>query len=157
MRNCSLRVKTYLRNNHGFHNQIQDLHHLHVELIVPDQEGDTPDNWESSRLTKPSVSVEAEAEERLLQQALWDELRRKFQIYPDAVNQLQAVILKHAFEYTNQKIADVLQAPSSGAVSTLIYRGMKKLQSNQALETLYGQWFELQMGDKSPLGSETQV
>lgn len=117
------------------------------ELTVPDQEGDTSDNWESRQLTKPSVSVEAEAEERLLQQALLDELRRKFQIHPDAANQLRAVILKHAFEHTNQKIADILQAPSPGAVSTLIYRGIKKLQGNQALETLYGQWFELQMGD----------
>jgi RNA polymerase sigma factor (sigma-70 family) len=83
------------------------------------------------------VSPEQEAERALLAEALWDELSHKFRIHPRAESQLRAVILKHAWEYSNKEIAQILGVDSSKKVSDLIARGKKKLADNVGLDDLY--------------------
>lgn len=85
---------------------------------------------------EPSISPEEETERRLLAESVWAELQRKFQKHPRAAQQLEAVILKHAFGCDNQEIATTLGVTSPEAVSSLLSRGKKKLANNQEFQEL---------------------
>ena len=83
------------------------------------------------------ASPEAKTEQNLLAEAIWDELQHKHKKHPRATHQFQAVIMKHAFGYENQEIAETLGVPSTGAVSSLIFRGKEKLANNRRFQELF--------------------
>lgn len=83
------------------------------------------------------ASPEEKTEQNLLAEAIWDELKQKHKKHPRATHQLQAVFMKHALGYENQEIAEALGAPSTGAVSNLIFRGKEKLANNRRFQELF--------------------
>lgn len=87
-------------------------------------------------------SVEEIAERQcLLKTELLDELKRKFEIHPRATRQLEAVLRRYLGGERYQEIAGKVNAPSVGAVSTLISRGKEKLAQNEELREIYERWF----------------
>lgn len=99
---------------------------------------------ESHSETNASTSLqqgETAPDPAQLQQALVDELRRKFERHPRARQQFEAVLRKYLDNSDNTAIAEAVGVGSPGAVSNLIVRGKKKLAANQELRELYLQWF----------------
>jgi hypothetical protein len=95
--------------------------------------------------TEPDPSPEMVAEWRQLLDAVVEELRHKFKLHPRADEQLRAAILRYAFARDHDEIAAALRPASADGMAALISRGKDKLQSNQALEELYSQWFSLHL------------
>lgn len=107
-------------------------------LVSGTGEDDLPAEREPSLRVKPGAnSPENVARRQLQAEAVWAELRRKYKKHPRATKQLDAVILKHAFDCQNEQIADTLGVASTGAVSSLINRGKKKLEKNQQFRELF--------------------
>lgn len=79
--------------------------------------------------------------QHLLKAELLDELKRKFDIHPRAERQLEAVLRRYLGGERYQEIAEKVNAPSVGAVSTLISRGKEKLAQNEELQEIYERWF----------------
>ncbi len=84
----------------------------------------------------PAASPAGQINQQLLSEAIWAELQHKYQKHPRATQQLTAVILRHAFDYSIQEIAEALNSKSAGTVSTLLSRGKKKLANNQEFREL---------------------
>lgn len=101
------------------------------------------DDWiERDEPAHPSIRpTERNAEREIrLRKEILDELGRKFEIHPRATRQLEAVLHKYLGDKEHEDIAEELNAPSVGAVSTLITRGKQKLAANEELEVLYDRW-----------------
>lgn len=100
------------------------------------QDDESTSAWEPKLREEFSMSPEEETERRLLAEAIWAELQRKFQKHPRATQQLEAVIMKHSLGYKNQEIANSLGVASAEAVYSLLSRGKKKLADNQEFKGL---------------------
>jgi len=114
-------------------------------LTTASLEAEADGEWEPSVQADPESLPEAVTELQQLKEAIVAELRRKFERHPRAAEQLQAAILKYAFQRDHAEIAQSLKGTSLEGMATLISRGKEKLQNNQPLQALYIQWFSLHM------------
>ena len=67
-----------------------------------------------------STAIDKTIEQQQLTWELIAELRRKFQIHPRAVRQLQAVLLRLSFSYSSEEISEALGVDNTNAVAVLV-------------------------------------
>ena len=112
------------------------------EITEERVEDDTATDWEPILAEESLVVIDKTIELRQLAWELAAEIRRKFQIHPRAMRQLQAVLLRLAFNYSLEEIAEMLGVDNNNAVAAVVARGKKKLKNNQELQELYQKYFD---------------
>lgn len=114
------------------------------QIVADDQDRDPVIEQGAAFGQESFLSPEHEVERAVLAEEIWAELEHKFQVHPRAVDQLRAVIMKHAFGYSNSEVAQALEVSSPEKVSSLLIRGKRKLESNAGFQQLatrmFSQW-----------------